>query len=177
VDEWTKQFFPEGARAAIEDILPGRRGDHFLRAPAPVAAKLSGIQCEVIKEETVEGKRRVTVNLRTGDYPFEVRLHQTQGPAITAATVEGIAVSATENPFSLSFTLLPSEGYAVTFETTPGAAITFEASSTIYGFPEIPGIRPRPDYMIPEPNTMRHGIALRGQHIYLKSSFQIAAQP
>jgi hypothetical protein len=70
--------------------------------------------------------------------------------------------------------MLPSDGYKVVFETTSGGALTFEASSTIYGFPDIPGVAPRPDYMVPEPNTMRNGIALRSRHIYLRNSFQIA---
>jgi hypothetical protein len=71
--------------------------------------------------------------------------------------------------------MLPSKGYDVTFETTPGDALMFEASSTVYGFPEIPGVTPRPDYMVPEPNTMRNGISLRSQHIYVRNRFQIAS--
>ncbi|MEI7940419.1 MAG: M20/M25/M40 family metallo-hydrolase [Verrucomicrobiota bacterium] len=175
VDEWTKQFFPDGKRAAIEDILPGRNGSHYLRASAPVAAALRGIRCDVVKDQTVDGKRRITAKLVSGDYPLEVHLRQIQGPAITGFTVEGAYVTPNPSPFSLSFTMLPSKGYDVTFETTPGDAIIFEASSTVYGFPEIPGVTPRPDYMVPEPNTMRNGISLRSQHIYVKNRFQIAS--
>jgi hypothetical protein len=175
VDEWTKQFFPEGKRASIEDILPGRKGDHYLRASAPVAAALRGIRCDVLKDETVDGKRRITAKLVSGDYPMEAHLRQIQGPAITGFTVEGACVSPNPRPFSLSFTMLPSHGYDVTFETTAGDAILFEASSTVYGFPEIPGVTPRPEYMVPEPNTMRNGISLRSQHIYVKNRFQIAS--
>ena len=175
VDEWTRQFFPEGKRAAIEDILPGRNGSHYLRASAPVAAALRGIRCDVVKDQTVDGKRRISAKLVSGDYPLEVHLRQIQGPAITGFTVEGAYVTPNPSPFSLSFTMLPSKGYDVTFETTPGDAIVFEASSTVYGFPEIPGVTPRPDYMVPEPNTLRNGISLRSQHIYVKNRFQIAS--
>ena len=175
VDEWTKQFFPEGKRAAIEDILPGRKGDHYLRASAPVAAALRGVRCDVIKDETVDGKRRITARLISGDYPLEVRVRQVEGPPITSFSVEGACVTPHPSPFSVSFTMLPSKGYDVLFETTQGGIIGLEASSTVYGFPEIPGIRPRPEYMVPEPNTMRNGISLRGQHIYVKNRFEIAA--
>jgi hypothetical protein len=175
VDEWTKQFFPDGKRAAIEDILPGRKGDHYLRASAPVAAALRGVRCDIVKDETVDGKRRITAKLVSGDYPLELNLRQTQGPAITGFTVEGECVTPNPRPFALSFIMLPSKGYDVTFETTPGDAIMFEASSTVYGFPEIPGVTPRPEYMVPEPNTMRNGISLRSQHIYVKNRFQIAS--
>jgi len=175
VDEWTKQFFPEGKRASIEDILPGRKGSHFLRASAPVAAELRGVRCDIVKDETAEGKRRITARLVSGDYPLEVRLRQIQGPAITGFTVEGACVTPNTMPFSVSFTMLPSSGYDVVIETTPGDALGLEASSTVYGFPEIPGVRPRPEYMVPEPNTMRNGISVRSQHIYVKNRFQIAS--
>jgi hypothetical protein len=175
VDEWTKQFFPDGKRASIEDILPGRKGSHYLRRGAPVAAALRGIRCDVVKDETVDGKRRITAKLVSGDYPLEVHLRQTEGPAITGFTVEGACVTPNPRPFSLSFTMLPSKGYDVTFETMPGDALILEASSTVYGFPEIPGVTPRPEYMVPEPNTMRNGISLRSQHIYVKNRFQIAS--
>ena len=158
-----------------KQILAGRNGSHYLRASAPVAAALRGIRCDVVKDQTVDGKRRITAKLVSGDYPLEVHLRQIQGPAITGFTVEGAYVTPNPSPFSLSFTMLPSKGYDVTFETTPGDAIVFEASSTVYGFPEIPGVTPRPDYMVPEPNTLRNGISLRSQHIYLKNRFQIAS--
>jgi hypothetical protein len=175
VDEWTKQFFPEGKRASIEDILPGRKGSHFLRASAPVAAALRGVRCDIVKDEIVDGKRRITARLVSGDYPLEVRLRQIQGPAITGFTVEGACLTPNSSPFSVSFTMLPSKGYDVVIETMPGDAIGLEASSTVYGFPEIPGVRPRPEYMVPEPNTMRNGISVRSQHIYVKNRFQIAS--
>jgi hypothetical protein len=132
------------------------------------------VRCEVVKEETVEGKRRLTARLISGDYPLEVRIRQVEGPPITAFTVEGACVPPHSSPFSVSFTMLPSKGYDVVFETAPGGTIGLEASSTVYGFPEIPGIRPRPEYMVPEPNTMRNGISVRSQHIYVRNTFQVA---
>jgi len=175
VDEWTKQFFPEGKRASIEDILPGRKGNHYLRASAPVAAALRGVRCDVIKDETVAGKRRITARLVSGDYPLEVRVRQIEGPPITGFTVEGACVTPEPGPFAVSFTMLPSKGYDVVFDTSQGGIIGLEASSTVYGFPDIPGVRPRPEYIVPEPNTMRNGISVRSQHIYVKNTVQVAA--
>lgn len=174
VDEWTKQFFPEGTRGSIEDILPGRSGNHYLRAAAPVAATLSGIHCEVIKDEVSDARRHVTFRLSSSDAPFEVQLHQTKGPKISAVTVNTLPVAVQDSPLSLVFQLMPREGYEVSFETAPGEALAFEAFSSVYGFPEIPGIIPRPDYMAPETNTMRNGISLRGEHLYVRNSVEIA---
>ena len=177
VDEWTRQFFPDGKRGSIDDILPGRNGNHFLRASAPVAASLHGVHCETLKDETVDGKRHVTVKVSTDDAPFNVHLRQTQGPAITSATVDGMAVPAKNDSFSLRFELFPRKGYELVLETAPGEALAFEADQEVYGFPDVPGITPRPDYMIPESNILRNGISLRGEHMYVKNSFQIAAGP
>ena len=175
VDEWTRQFFPDGKRGSVEDIVPYIKGDQYLRASAPVAAGLHGVHCETLKDETVDGKRQVTVKLGTDDAPFNVHLRQTGGPAITGATVDGLAVPAKNDSFSLRFELFPRKGYEVAFETVPGEAIAFEADQDVYGFPDVPGITPRPDYMIPESNILRNGISLRGAHMYVKNSFQVAA--
>ena len=173
VDEWTQQFFPDGTRAAIDDVLPGKNGNHYLRASAPVASNLTGLQCKVLKDETVDGKRRIRFKLSTGDAPFRVRLKQTQGPEIIAATVNSMPVSTGGSSLSLCFNLFPRDGYEVTIEAASGEAIAFEARSSIYGFPKIPGIRPRPEHIVPESNIMRNGISLRGEHLYVKNSFTL----
>ncbi len=175
VDEWTRQFFPEGKRGTIEDVLPGRQGDHFLRAKAPVAQDLKGVGFDTVKDETIDGKRRLTLHLRTNDAPFHVHLRQTEGPAIAAATVNGIAVPMDGGKFSVHFDLFAKDGYELALETAPGAALSFEADQEVYGFPKVPGITPRPEYMVPESNILRNGISLRGEHMYVKNSLQIAA--
>ncbi len=62
-------------------------------------------------------------------------------------------------------------------ETTPGDPPVFEAFASVYGFPEIPGVTPRPDHMVPEPNTMRNGISLRSEHMYVSNRLEIAPAP
>lgn len=177
VDEWTRQFFPEGKRASIEDILPGRRGDHYLRAEAPVVSNLGGLGYELVSDTVENGKRRVTLRLQTPDYPFEVRLNQVQGPPITAVKIDGHDVKPRDDAFGFFFQLFPERGYEMSFETEADAVLGFEAVSAIYGFPDVPGITPRPEYIVPEPNTMRNGIHLRGEHIYVKNHFEIAGSP
>ena len=174
VDEWTRQFFPEGKRGAIDDVLPGRRGDHYLRAQAPVAPDLKGLRCETVKDETVDGKRRLTMRLHTNDAPFHAYLRQTDGPAISAATVNGMAVPVGDGgSLSLRFDLFAQDGYELVLETAPGTALAFEADQEIYGFPKVPGITPRPEYMVPESNILRNGISLRGEHMYVKNSIVV----
>ena len=175
VDEWTRQFFPEGKRGAIDDILPDKKGDHFLRAPAPVARQFKGLRCETVGDGVVDGKRRITLRLRTDDATRHVRLRQTQGPGVTGATVNGVPVTSDGGPLSLNFDLFAQDGYEVVLETAPGAVLSFEADQEVYGFPDIPGITPRPEYMVPESNIMRNGISLRSQHMYVKNTIQVAA--
>jgi hypothetical protein len=175
VDEWTKQFFPDGIRSTIDDLLPDKRGDHYLRGAAPVAEHLRGLRCDVLKDELVDGKRRLAVHVYSDDAPLIVRFHQVQGPKLNAVTVDSVPLKEQNDAFSMEFQILSSKGYIMTFETTPGEPIKFEAFSAIYGFPQIPGITPRPEYMVPEPNTLRNGISLRGEHIYLTNSVAIPA--
>ncbi|HRZ82949.1 MAG TPA: M20/M25/M40 family metallo-hydrolase [Candidatus Hydrogenedentes bacterium] len=177
VDEWTKQFFPKGLRAPVSDLLPWAHGDHYLRAEAPVAESLGGVRAEGVREETVDGKRRVTMRLFAHDAPYRMELRQTGGAPVTAATVAGVAATPGKDPFSLSFELFPAGGYEVVLETEPGDPPVFEAFASVYGFPEIPSVTPRPAHMVPEPNTMRNGITLRSQHMYITNRLEIAPAP
>lgn len=175
VDEWTQQFFGEGTRMAIDDLVPEKKGDHYLRAPAPVAESLKGLHYEMLKDEVTDGKRRITAKLHTDDAPLRIELRQTAGPKITNAAVNGTAISCEPDSFKIHFSLFPQNGYELVLETTPGEALAFEAFSTIYLLPDIPGITPRPEYMIPESNIARNGISLRSEHVYVTNSFSIPA--
>ncbi|NLV46039.1 MAG: M20/M25/M40 family metallo-hydrolase [Candidatus Hydrogenedentes bacterium] len=177
VDEWTRQFFPTEARASIEDLLPGKPGDHYLRAEAPLSTQFGGLNPGSMSSSLeVNGKRQVTMRLKTADYPYDIHLRQVEGPPISAVKIDGREVKEQDGAFSFSFQLFPGEGYELSFETASDAPIVFEALSSIYGFPEIPGITPRPEYIVPEPNTMRSGIHLRSEHIYVKNRFEIAPE-
>lgn len=173
VDEWTKQFFPDETRGAVSDILPWVRGNHYLRAKAPLAENLTGIRHEVLTDELTGGKRRITMRLTSNDAPWDMALRQTSGPEITGATVNDLPVSWGDKEFSINFLLLPPEGWVVTLETTPGEPVAFEVFSISHGLPQVPNITPRPEYMIPESNIMRHGISLRAEHIFVKNSFAL----
>ena len=96
---------------------------------------------------------------------------------VTAATVAGVATTPGKDPFSLSFELVPAGGYEVVLETEPGDPPVFEAFASVYGFPEIPSVTPRPPHMVPEPNTMRNGITLRSQHMYITNRLELAPAP
>ena len=48
------------------------------------------------------------------------------------------------------------------------APLTLLLRETHYALPELPGIRPRPDYMVPEPNTVKHlSRVLHGERTYV----------
>ena len=169
VDRWTQQFFPSAERHAIDDLLPQKRGEHYLRAEAPVAGHLSGLIHEEIIDAVMGNVRHITLRLHTNDYPFEVRIRQTQGPPVNAITIDGQDVPLREGPFAFTFQMFPQQGYEFAFETTPDASVAFEALTSSYGQPDIPGVAPRPEYMAPEPNTLRNGIALRGERMYIRN--------
>ncbi|HOC70874.1 MAG TPA: hypothetical protein PKO23_18865, partial [Candidatus Hydrogenedentes bacterium] len=54
--------------------------------------------------------------------------------------------------------------------------LAFKAFSSIYGFPDIPGVTPRPHTIVPEPNTMRNGIHLRAEPMYVKNRVKIGGR-
>ncbi len=173
VDDWTAQFFPDGTRMAIDDLFRHTSGDHYLRAAAPVAEDLTGLQYEILSDETRDDVRHITLKLRTNDAPYSVSMRQTGGPDITEATIDAIPLTIRDDRLSVYFRLFAPEGYELRIETTPGEAIAFDVTSTSYGLPEIPGIAPRPDHIVPEPNTLRHGLSLRGERIHVSHSFVI----
>ena len=175
VDEWTQQFFDEGNRSSIKDLVPGKQGDHYLRSKAPVAASLTGLRCAIESDSIVDGKRIITARLYTEDAPFRVYLKQKGGPKILGVTVNGMEVDTNPDDFRISFNLFEQDGYEMTLATTPGEAVQFEAFLQIYGFPDIPGVTPRPEYMVPESNIARNGISLRSQHIYVTNSVVLPA--
>ena len=90
MDARTRQLFPSEQRAAIDDLLPGK-GARTTSAPKRLLpAGLGGLVSEKIGDRVREGKRVVTLRLRTADAPFEVRLRRGRAPLrrqkLTAAT-------------------------------------------------------------------------------------------
>ena len=158
LDEWTEQFFGEGdSYGHIHEFAPFER-DEFRLAEAPLA-DMDIATVEVI-EDTVDGDtRRVTVFVQAGIETVDYNLMVHPGVPLLSVTVDG-------RPWDIGPNLPVAqwngrirgrfdEGLTYVFELEGAdASLGLTIIEQNLGVPNIEGIRPRPDWMIPMSNTM-----------------------
>ena len=170
-DEWTSQHFPPGTpRDTVDEFIPGLRGT-YLKAPAPRAASLSGARIEVLRDAVDNGEREIALRVTSPAKAARLTLRVTSNTRVRSAVLFGQAVQGAKGRWDLRFNLFPRDGVDLVLRTDAAGPLAITALERFYGQPDVPGIRPRPAYMEPEPNTVRHGLPLRGEHIYVTRTF------
>lgn len=172
LDEWTRQFFPPGA---TEHAPFERFGDTPIwQAPAPVA-NFTGTQMEVARDQSTENEREITLQITSPDQPARLHLWAASGASVHEAQLFGEEISGAEGHWGISFNLFPRNGAELKLTVDPGEPLILKTREQMYGMPHVPGIKPRPDWMACEPNTVRHGQPLRGNHIWVTKSHTFPA--
>lgn len=170
-DEWTSQHFPPGTpRDTVDEFVPGLRGV-YLKAPAPRAASLPGARIEVVRDTIDNGDREIALRVTSPAKAARLTLRVTSDTRVRSAALFGQAVQGAKRGWDLRFNLFPQDGVDLVLRTNARGPLAINAIERFYGQPDIPGIRPRPTYMAPEPNTVRRGLPLRGEHIYVTRTF------
>jgi len=169
-DEWTAQFFPPGtSREPVSEFLQGHASP-ALKAPGPIAP-LPGPNIRVVSDAVREGSRELVLRIESPARAATLDLRVTSDTEVFSAFVFGESVNGSKENWGLHFNLFPHDGAELTLRVDPARPLALNATERFYGMPDIPGIRPRPDYMAPEPNTVHRGRKLRDGQIWVTRTF------
>ena len=178
---------------------PGNK--RIWKAPAPVA-NLTGAQIEIVSDQILGtpsatqaapeppassangNEREITLRIISPDKTACLDLSSESGARIHSAELFGKGIPGTPSPSSangssdhwgIGFNLFPKDGVELKLKTDADKPLALETRERLYGMPDVPGIKPRPDYMACEPNTVRRNEPLRGNHISVTRSFTFPA--
>lgn len=170
VDEWTSQFFPEGAaRIAITEYLPLSPW-RFLTGPAEAAA-LPPPEVSVLEERRDGDFRTLRLRVHSPRQSPFIILHIGQDAEAKVREINGKRLDSDDAPekgkpgYSLQrsrsgdnqtvlyYYGLPPEGIALTLEAKSSRPLRLRAIDQSSGLPQLRSgsFRPRPDYMMPAP--------------------------
>ncbi len=175
LDEWTAQFFPSmgpsNPRGTLEAIDPGDSSEYW-RASAPVAG-YAGPQLQVMRDATSGDTREVVLRITAPDKPSEMYIWLNSGEEILSTEVFGNEIRARRRDSSLKFRNFPREGADITLRLRAGSGLSMRMTENLHGLPELSGIPKRPEYMQPEPNTIRRDKELRSDNILVSRAFEL----
>ena len=170
-DEWTAQFFAPGtASADVTDFFPHYRLP-ALKAVAPLAT-LVGPDVRVSEDSIRNGRRRLALRLTSPDHAPVVKVVVVSDTEIFAASVFGQPVARARSGWDFSFNVFPSDGAELVLELPPQSPLILRVVEQHLHQPELPGVRPRPEYLICEPNTMHHNLSLGSDQMIVIRTFK-----
>ena len=178
-DEWTSQFFPEGAEnSPIPDYVSFPRG--FLHSSAP-AVDLAPPVISPVSDLTENGVRRISINIRSQRQVPIISFSIESDTEITGAKINGKHTAMSSGPsmpqmqapgpsfgpmgqggqmgqmqrprWGFSYYAPPEQGIDLVLETKSHEPIRARVVEQSYGLPEelVKSFTPRPDYMMPAP--------------------------
>lgn len=155
-DEWTAQFFPPGVqRASIDEFLA--KSEPVLKSAAPIAPEFPGPQLTVVSDATADNVRTLSLHVASTAKAASVTLRVVSETEVLGASIFGKELVPERRGWHVDITVFPPEGVDLVLRIPAGSSVTLNARETFYGLPALPEIKPRPDYMIPAPNTVDHG--------------------
>jgi hypothetical protein len=163
-DEWTSQFFTEGAeRKLLPDHFPG--SEHkYLMDKAPIL-DLGTDDLQVLSDRTENGARVLTLKLSSTRNPRQFGVRVEPNAEVLSAVVNGKRLDYKDDKphrdegarpaWEFIYNAFPSEGIILALELKPGQPVTLTLMSLTDGLPEIAGksLKPRPDSLIPSANS------------------------
>ncbi|MFA5058696.1 MAG: hypothetical protein WC485_11325, partial [Opitutaceae bacterium] len=176
LDEWTSQFFPPGM--AKPD--PDPKGPRW-KAPAPVAS-IQGPQLEVMADRVVAGTREIRLRLTSPRQVPEAGLRVAPPTEVLSAAVNGSPIEGGKD-WSVQFGVFPRSGaIELTLKVASangGEPLTIAVEEKTFDLRAAPPFRPRPDYMIPRPNTIDwfESSRLPSDCMYVTRTFKFPAPP
>ncbi len=175
-DAWLCQFIPEAtARAKISEFIPGVEAE-YLKATAPIAADM-GPRVSIVRNEIVDGKRELALHIDTPDAVSEMRLDVVSPTEVFSANVFGKDVDGAKENWHCRVRIFPREGVDLVLKIDLNAPFRLRIIEKCYGLPEEKlKIPPRPDHLIPEPNTtLDFGRRpLRSNHTFVSKTFDLS---
>lgn len=170
-DEWTALFLPPGTpRADVADFFPNF-GRPCLKAPAPVAA-LAGADMRVSADSIRNGKRRLSLQITSPDHAPTLKLQVISETEVIAASVFDQRVLGARRGWEFTFKVFPPDGAELVLELPPEAPLTLKVVEQHFGLPNLPALRPRPEHLICEPNTLHHNRSLGSDQMLVIRTFK-----
>lgn len=154
-DEWSAQFFPQDTtRQPFNDFLSDDP-QTYLRAPARLL-QVDPPDITLLADETREDVRRLTLHCVSARRAPRMMLYVEEDTVVHAAYVNGRLLNPSDGPWSLSYDILPPDGFEIELEVDPGQPLTIKAVDRSYALPIFPDtpLAPRPPHIIPKPNTL-----------------------
>lgn len=172
-DEWTARFFPPGTpRADVTDFFPNFHRP-CLKAPASVAA-LAGADVRVRADSLQDGRRRLSLQITSPHHAPTLKLKVVSDTEILAAWVFDQAVSGARHGWEFTFKVFPQDGAELVLELPPDMPLTLKVVEQHFGLPGLPAVRPRPEHLICEPNTLHHTRSIGSDQILVTRTFRFS---
>jgi hypothetical protein len=160
---WTRQFFPEEPSMEPYEFSAGFERDAYAAA-APVA-DLGVPVAAVTSDRTANGVRTLELLLSSPRDSDRFEVHIEAGSAITAATLDGLAMDledyspAADGELRFEYVSLPDAGVLLTLEIAGESPLDVTLKDLTYGLPVIEGfaIDPRPADAMPAPGLPLDG--------------------
>lgn len=158
-DEWTKQFFATASQANNFDEfdVDGSYTRRFGKGemPAPSDARI-----EILSDEVADGRRKISARVWPGKNTSSFSIFTPPSTEVHEARVFGVPHGKTKRLAFASwygnYVGRAEEGVPYDFEIAPDSPFALTLIEVRYGLPEYAGAQPftpRPEYMVPEPNT------------------------
>lgn len=159
-DEWTAQFFPDGARTVtLPELLSADTFKPFLRGEAP-AVGLAAPAVALLEDRTEDGVRTLRLRVTSPRRAPVVSVYVDSRAEVLKALVDGKRVDeeadtpaafARRARWSMRYYAFPEEGVELTCETRATEPLKLRVVDQSYELPDIPGQAPRarPEHIIP----------------------------
>lgn len=160
-DEWTGQFFKDGAqRGGADGYLISPRED-FLTAAAP-AAPLPAPAAEVLSDSTAGGERTLRLRLRSMRQAPSIQVEVLTGVPLKEALVNNRRIEepsaspaqgGQQQAWGFEYYAPSSDGIELSLTLPAGQPVKLKVADRSFELPSGPGLSysKRPDYMIPTP--------------------------
>jgi len=159
-DSWTSQFFPPNSeRGAISEF---NIGGQYMKAPAP-AAEYAPPLAEVVSDETLDGARKLILRISSPRGAASVRINAQCEAEMKSLVINGRKVDVKGAEWTVDYRVMPRRAAEVVIETEAGKKVSLTLIDCDFSLPRFADkpYAPRPDWMIPEPNTYCHWRSLR----------------
>jgi len=166
LDEWTSQYIPEGAeQVQLERLLPYDKFTYY-RAPAPMPPFGKPV-LEVVSDTNTGNSRILECRFDSPRDAQRITLRVVSDTKVYGASILGHSLPGATKNWDARFEILPREGATLHLEVDPDTPLQIAIHETSFSLGELPDYKPRPAYMMPEPNRrLDRRRSLQSEYIY-----------
>lgn len=162
LDEWTSLYLSEEESGPLPTIFPAFPDFEFINSEAPFIG-LPAPEIEVLADRTAERVRTLRLRLTSPRGASALNINVTDG-FVVDALVNGRRISdlssrlvGDTDQWRLLYYGVPAEGIELELQVVSLQPWTLTVVDQSWGFPDIPGLQARPEYMIAAPTPYQIG--------------------